>query len=66
MKKQPNRWFTFSSLAFQIGGIMYGTIRLGQYFDNYYGHKGNLFSLALSVFGLVAVIWLIVKQTKRF
>jgi hypothetical protein len=65
VKKQPNRWLTFSSLAFQIGAIMYGAIRLGKYLDTFYGNQQSLFTLALSVFGLVAIIYLIVKQTKH-
>lgn len=65
MKKQPNRWLTFSSLALQIGAIMYGAIWLGKYLDTFYGNQQSLFTLALSVFGLVAIIYLIIKQTKH-
>ena len=65
MKKQPNRWLTFSSLAFQIGAIMYGAVWLGQYLDIFYVNQKSLFTLALSVFGLVVIIYLIIKQTKH-
>ena len=65
MKKQPNRWLTFSSLAFQIGAIMYGAVWLGQYLDTFYVNQKSLFTLALSVFGLVVIIYLIIKQTKH-
>jgi F0F1-type ATP synthase assembly protein I len=65
VKKQPNRWLTFSSLAFQIGAIMYGAIWLGQYLDTFYGNQQSFFALVLSVFGLVAIIYLIIKQTKH-
>jgi hypothetical protein len=44
---------------------MYGAIRLGKYLDTFYGNQQSLFTLALSVFGLVAIIYLIVKQTKH-
>ena len=65
MKKQPNRWLTFSSLAFQIGAIMYGAVSLGQYLDTFYVNQKSLFTLALTVFGLVVIIYLIIKQTKH-
>ena len=65
MKKQPNRWLTFSSLAFQIGAVVYGSIWLGQYLDAFFGNQQSLFTLSLTVFGLVAIIYLIIKQTKH-
>ena len=65
MKKQPNRWLTFSSLAFQIGAVVYGSICLGQYLDTFFGNQQRLFTLSLTVFGLVAIIYLIIKQTKH-
>ena len=65
MKKQPNRWLTFSSLSFQIGAVVYGSIWLGQYLDTFFGNQQSLFTLSLTVFGLVAIIYLIIKQTKH-
>ena len=65
MKKQPNRWLIFSSLAFQIGAIMYGAVWIGQYLDTFYENQKSLFTLLLTVFGLVAIIYLIIKQTKH-
>ena len=65
MKKQPDRWLTFSSLAFQIGAVMYGAIWLGQYLDSFFGNQQNLFTLVLTVFGVGAIIYLIIKQTKH-
>jgi hypothetical protein len=44
---------------------MYGAIWLGQYLDTFYGNQQSLFALVLSVFGLVAIIYLIIKQTKH-
>ena len=65
MKKQPKRWLTFSSLAFQIGAIIYGAVWLGKYLDTFYENQKSLFTLLLTVFGLVAIIYLIIKQTKH-
>jgi uncharacterized membrane protein len=64
VKKQPNRWLIFSSLAFQIGIIMYGSVKLGIFLDAQY--LTNRFALVLSVFGLIMVLWLIYKQSKSF
>ncbi|MDG1022908.1 MAG: AtpZ/AtpI family protein [Flavobacteriaceae bacterium] len=64
MKKQPNRWLIFSSLAFQIGIIMYGAVKLGIFLDAQY--ETTRFALILSVFGLIIVLWLIYKQSKSF
>jgi len=65
VKKQPNRWLTFSSLAFQIGAIIYGTVWIGQYLDIFYENQKSLFTMLLTVFGMVVIIYLIIKQTKH-
>lgn len=64
VKKQPNRWLVFSSLAFQIGIIMYASIQLGNFLDQKFSTTS--FALISSVFGLVMVLWLIYRQSKRF
>lgn len=64
--KKPNRWLTFSSLAFQIALIMWGSIRLGQFLDQKVQSTGKGFVLLLSSLGLVAILWIIYKQSKRF
>ena len=64
VKKQPNRWLVFSSLAFQIGIIMYASIQLGKFLDEKFSTTS--FALISSVLGLVMVLWLIYRQSKRF
>ncbi len=64
MKKQPNRWLVFSSLAFQIGIIMYASIQLGNFLDQKF--SSTSFALISSVIGLFMVLWLIYRQSKRF
>ncbi len=66
MKKQPNRWLIFSSLAFQIAIIMFGAIQLGSYLDSKYNLPNKLASLILSSFGLVTILWLVYQQSKKF
>jgi hypothetical protein len=66
MKKQPNKWLIFSSLAFQIAIIMYGAIQLGTYLDRTYTLPNKLATLLLSGFGLLTILWLIYRQSKKF
>ena len=48
MKKQPNRWLVFSSLAFQIGIIMYASIQLGNFLDE---------KFSTTSFALISSVW---------
>ena len=66
MKKQPNKWLIFSSLAFQIAITMYGAIQLGTYLDRTYTLPNKLATLLLSGFGLLTILWLIYRQSKKF
>ena len=62
----PNKWLMFSSLAFQIALIMWGTVRLGQYLDFRLQSSGKPFVLILSLLGLVSILGIIFKQSKSF
>ena len=64
-REKPNRWLIFSSLAFQIALIMWSSIRLGQYLDEKFLSTENQFVLLLCSVGLVAILWMIYKQSKR-
>jgi hypothetical protein len=66
MKKQPNKWLIFSSLAIQIAFIMYGSIQLGTYLDRTYALPKKLATLLISGFGLLTISWLIFRQSKKF
>ena len=66
MKKQPNKWLIFSSLAVQIAVIMYGAIKFGTYLDSTYKPTNKLATLLLSVFGLFTILWLVYRQGKKF
>ncbi len=65
MKKRSNRWLLFSSLVFQMAGLMYLAVFFGQKLDTAQGNAKPYFTLVFSVFGLIAILFLIVKQTKR-
>ena len=66
MKKQPNKWLIFSSLAFQIAFIMYAAIKFGTYLDSTYELSNKLATLLSSGFGLLTVLWLVYRQSKKF
>lgn len=65
-KKKPlNKYIRFTGIAFQLGIIMYLAAYFGKMLDARYGNDKNLFTLALSLLGLIAAIYLIVKQLKE-
>jgi hypothetical protein len=66
MKKQPNKWLIFSSLAFQIAIIMYGAIKFGAYLDSTYKLPNKLATLLSSGFGLLTILWIVYRQSKKF
>ena len=66
MKKQPNKGLVFSSLAIQIAIIMYAAVKGGTLLEASYELPHRLGTLGLSGIGLITVLWLIYKQSKRF
>lgn len=64
MKKQPNRWLIFSSLAFQMGILFFGAVQLGTYLDQNSPDK-KYFTMASCALALVACLILINKLSKR-
>lgn len=64
MKKRPNRWLVFSSLALQMGILFYGAVRLGSFLDPVNAEK-KYFTMASCFLALVASLVLIIKQSKK-
>ena len=65
MKKQPRNWLIFSGLAFQIGTIMYIMIYLGGWIQEKWDIASKFPTLVTSFIGLVLVLIIIIKQSKR-
>jgi len=65
VKKQPKPWLLFSGLFFQIAIIMYFLSRIGNIADSYFQNESNQFTLTLSLFGIILIIYLIISQTKN-
>ena len=64
MKKQPKPWLVFSGLVFQIAAIMHLFSLIGEWADMRFEIENNYFTLALSVLGIIIIIFLIISQTK--
>ena len=65
MKKQPKPWLVFSGLFIQIALIMYLLTNLGKRADIYFVNQDNHFTLALSIVGIILIIFLVISQTKN-
>lgn len=65
MKKQPKPWLVFSGLFIQIALIMYLLTNVGKRADIYFGNQDNHITLALSIIGIILIIFLIINQTKN-
>jgi len=65
VKKQPKPWLIFSGLFFQIAIVMLVLTRIGNYADSYFQTESNQFTLALSLLGIILIIYLIISQTKN-
>jgi len=65
VKKRPNAWLVFFSLAIQIGLTMFLAVKVGDYLDTKYVTSKPWFTLGLCLFALIAVLRLIVHQTKK-
>ena len=45
---------------------MFGAIKLGSYLDKTFNLSNKVATLAVSAFGLIAVVWLVYQQSKKF
>jgi hypothetical protein len=65
MKKQPKNWLVFSGLAFQIGIVMYLMVRLGGWIQQKRDIDAQWPTMLTVFLGMLCVILLILKQSKR-
>ena len=64
--KPTNQWLIFSSLALQIGIIIFVCMRLGEYLDASLSKLKINFKLTLTLIGIAVILWTTYKQSKRF
>lgn len=65
-KSQLKNWAFFSGIAFQMGGTIFVCAWIGRKLDERYPMEKNWFTLGFVLFGLVASVYLVLKQLKRF
>lgn len=66
-KKSPlKNWAFFSGIAFQMGGTIFICAWIGKKLDERYALEKNWFTMGLVLFGLVASVYLVLKQLKRY
>jgi|AntDeeMinimDraft_4_1070355.scaffolds.fasta_scaffold02529_3 hypothetical protein len=63
---QPNRWIVLSGIGFQMGATIFLCAWGGKKLDAHYLNEDqNYFTIGLVLFGVIASIFLLIKQLKR-
>ena len=66
-KNSPlKNWAFFSGIAFQMGGTIFVCAWIGKELDERYSTEKNWFTLGFVLFGLVASVYAVLQQLKRF
>lgn len=63
-KKKNNIYLRLSSVAIQMGAIIGGFTWLGDYLDDSYKLKTPIWTIVLSLFGVMASMYLVFKEVK--
>ena len=64
-KKSPLKtWAKLSGIAFQMGGTIFVCAWIGKKLDEKYQNETNWFTLGFVLFGLLASLYLVVRQLK--
>lgn len=61
-KKQLNKYLRFSSIGIQMGAIIGGLAYLGVWLDEKYNPEGHLYTLILTLFGVGASMYLVIRE----
>jgi hypothetical protein len=64
-QKQPNLFFKYSSLAIQMGVIIALAVWGGNKLDKQYNNKTPVFTIVLSLLGIFAALYLVLKDLIR-
>ena len=65
-KSQLKNWAIFSGIAFQMGATIFVCAWIGRKLDERYPMEKNWFTIGFVLFGLVASVYVVLKQLKRF
>lgn len=61
-KKNQNIYLRFTSVGIQMGVVIGGMVWLGMWLQNKYAPGGVWFKVGLSLFGVTAAVYLIIKE----
>ena len=65
-KSQLKNWAIFSGIAFQMGATIFVCAWIGKKLDERYPSDRNWFTIGFVLFGLVASVYVVLKQLKRY
>lgn len=64
-KSKASKYLRFSSVGIQMGIIIGGFAYLGNYLDDKYQNKTAWWTLGLSLFGVVAGLYIMIKEVVK-
>lgn len=65
-KSQLKNWAIFSGIAFQMGATIFVCAWIGKKLDERYPMEKNWFTIGFVLFGLLASVYVVLKQLKRY
>ncbi|MCY2686566.1 AtpZ/AtpI family protein [Salinimicrobium sp. TH3] len=65
-KSQLKNWAVFTGIAFQMGATIFICAWIGKKLDERYPMEKNWFTIGFVLFGLVASVYVVLKQLKRY
>ena len=65
-KSQLKNWAIFTGIAFQMGATIFVCAWIGKKLDERYPMEKNWFTIGFVLFGLVASVYVVLKQLKRY
>ena len=65
-KSQLKNWAIFTGIAFQMGATIFVCAWIGKKLDERYPSGKNWFTIGFVLFGLVASVYVVLKQLKRY
>lgn len=63
---QLKNWAVFTGIAFQMGATIFICAWIGKKLDESYPMEKNWFTIGFVLFGLVASVYVVLKQLKRY
>ena len=63
---QLKNWAIFTGIAFQMGATIFVCAWIGKELDERYSEDRKWFTIGFVLFGLVASVYVVLQQLKRF